>query len=119
MMTKVGEGEGPREASQAMYHKQLQDSIIRFQFALQQTQNTKNLEEKEHFTSVMDQQIGLIQSAINEIKRLGIHKQGEIVISDYEHYQKDPSAQNLTALQQDIYTLKEYNFSPNAHAPGE
>jgi hypothetical protein len=55
----------------------------------------------------------LSRSSINEIKRSGIHKQGEIVISDYEHYRSNPSRQNLTALEQDIYTLKEYNFSPS------
>lgn len=117
-MTKIGEGEGLGEASQAQYHKQLQNSIVRFEFALQESQNTKNPEEGEHLKLIMNQQMELIRSSIDEIKRLGIHKQGEIVISDYEHYQKDPSAQNLTALQQDIYTLKEYNFAPSSHSPG-
>jgi len=117
-MTKIGEKGEANEASQTMYHKQLQDSIIRFQFALQGYQETKNSEESQHLEAVMNQQIALIRSAISDIKRLGIHKQGEIVISDYEHYRNDPSPQNLAALQQDIYTLKEFNFSPSSRSPG-
>jgi hypothetical protein len=110
-MTKIGEGEMPQEASQAQYHKQLQDSIIRFEFALQSYQKSKDPEEIKHLDSVMSQQMELIRSSITEIKRSGIHKQGEAVLSDYDHYRNDPSSQNLTALQQDIYTLKEYNFT--------
>ncbi len=117
-MTKVGEKGEPHEASQLTYHKQLQDSIIRFQFALQQYQKPKNSDESQHLETVMGQQMELIRSAIGDIKRLGIHKQGEIVLSDYEHYRNDPSPQNLTALQQDLYTLKEYNFSPGSRSPG-
>ena len=118
-MTKVGEGGGPHEVSQTTYHKQLQDSIIRFEFALQGYQKAKDPGESAHLESIMNQQMALIRSSIDEIKRLGIHKQGEAVITDYEHYRNNPSPQNLTALQQDIYTLKEYNFSPSSHSPGK
>jgi len=112
-MTKIGEGGMPHEASQTSYHKQLQDSIIRFEFAMQSYQNTKNPDELKHFDSLMNQQMELIRSSISEIKRQGIQKQGEVVLSDYDHYKNDPSQQNLTSLQQDLYTLKEYNFSPS------
>ena len=119
MMTKVGEAGEPHEASQATYHKQLQDSIIRFEFALQEYQKAGHSEESRHLELIMNQQMALIRSAIDEIKRSGIHKQGEVVVDDYEHYKNNPTSQNLTTLQQDIYTLKEYNFSPSSRAPGK
>jgi hypothetical protein len=108
-MTKIGEGGSIPQPSGEVYHKSLQEGISKFENALIGYQIPKNPEEGHRLRSIMDQQMELIQSSINEIKRLGIHKQGDVVKSDYNHYMTDPSEQNLTALQQDLATLKEYN----------
>ena len=60
----------------------------------------------------MTQTMDLIQSDIREIKRAGLAKQGETVGSDYERYRGATTSDNLTALQQDLSTLKEYSQLP-------
>lgn len=111
-MTKIGEGNPGPQPSDQIYHKQLQDGIIRFENALSGYQVAKNPEEIEHLQAIMNQQMGLIRNAVQEIKRLGINKEGQRVQSDYEHYRADPSKENLTALQQDLSTLQDYNYTP-------
>ena len=109
-MTKIGEGGMPARPTEEMYHKQLQDNITRFENALSGYQVTNDSQEVEHLKTLMNQEMELIRSNVNEIKRLGIQKQGEIVESDYQHYRSDPTPAHLSALQQDLSTLKwEFN----------
>ena len=112
-MTKIGEGNPSSRPTEEMYHKQLQDNITRFENALSGYQISNDPQETEHLKAMMSQQMELIRSAVNEIKRLGIHKQGDVVFSDYQHYRNDPTSANLTILQQDLTTLKEYNYKPD------
>ena len=118
-MTKVGEAGEPHEASQATYHKQLQDSIIRFEFALQEYQKADNSEESRHLELIMNQQMALIRSAIDEIKRSGIHKQGEVVIDDYEHYKNNPTSQNLTSTATRYLYIERIQFLAQFPRPRE
>ena len=112
-MTKIGEGEMPSRPTEEMAHKKLQENITRFENALSGYQVRKDSKEAEHLSTLMNQQMELINSNVNEIKRLGIHKQGDVVFSDYQHYRNDPTSANLTILQQDLTTLKEYNYKPD------
>jgi hypothetical protein len=109
-MTKIGEGGVNPRPTEAVYHKQLQDSIVRFENALSGYQLSNDPEESAHLQAIMSQQMAIIRASVSEIKRLGIHKQGEVVVSDYNHYRTDPSPERLTILQQDLSTLQEYNY---------
>ena len=111
-MTKVGEGDMHPQSSQEVYHKQLQENISRFENALGSYQIASDNQEIIQLRSLMEQQMDLIRVNIREIKRLGIHKQGEIVEHDFQRYNTNPTKENFTALQQDLSTLKEYNFKP-------
>ena len=111
-MTKIGEGEMPSRPTEEMAHKKLQENITRFENALSGYQVRKDSKEAEHLSTLMNQQMELINSNVNEIKRLGIHKQKEIVASDYQRYKDNSSPENLNALLQDLSTLKEYNYLP-------
>jgi hypothetical protein len=110
-MTKIGDSGISPKPTEERYHQQLNDSIVRFENALSGYQVANDSEETAHLQAVMNQQMELIRSAIGEIKRLGISKQGEIVASDYKNYCEDPSPEKLTALQQDLTTLREYNYT--------
>ena len=111
-MTKVGEGgQFPQQDVQA-YQKNLQDNITRFQDALNGYQVASNDGERTHLETLMTQSMDLIQTNVREIKRAGIQKQGEVVESDYERYRQSSSSENLTALEQDLSTLKEYSQLP-------
>lgn len=107
-MTKIGKSAPAPKPPEEVYRKQLKDSIVRFEDALSRYQSTKDSDETAHLRAIMNQQMGLIQSAIGEIKRSGIDKQGETTASDYRHYCEDPSPERLAALQQDLSTLQEY-----------
>lgn len=111
-MTKVGDGGSvPQQGPQA-YQKDLQNNIARFQNALDSYQIASNNDEKSRLESIMTQTMDLIQSDIREIKRSGLAKQGETVGGDYERYRGSTTSDNLTALQQDLSTLKEYSQLP-------
>ena len=111
-MSQIGDGGSVSQSDMQAYQKNLQDDIARFQNALAGYQVASNGDEKTRLESLMTQNMDLIQSNIREIKRSGIQKQGQIVQSDYEHYRQTPSGDNLTALQQDLSTLKEYSQLP-------
>jgi hypothetical protein len=114
-MTKIGEANSHPQPTEQMYNKNLQDSIIHFENALNGYQVSKNSEETEHLRAMMRDQMELIRSSVNEIKLLGMHKQGEVVHSDYERYMNNSSQSNLIALQQDLSTLKQYNLESKTH----
>jgi hypothetical protein len=120
-MTKIGEGGiHPQQPSQMECSKKLQENIMRFQNALASYQIARSPEELSHLEAIMNQQMGMIQSAINEVKRMGINKQGEIVRKDYERYVNTTTQLNLTILQQDLSTLQEYTYCepvPNPENP--
>jgi hypothetical protein len=111
-MTKIGEGGVPPQPTEAIYHKQLQDGITHFENALNSYQFAKDDQEQAHLQNIMNNQMELINSAVGEIKRLGIYKQAQIVNKDFEEYKGFHTQKSLNALQQDLYTLREYNYQP-------
>lgn len=108
-MTKVGEGRGvPEESSIQKYQQQFNQNAEKFQDALQ-VYNDADPEEKAHLRGVMEQSLGLIRSAVEEIKKPGMAKQEAKVEKEYQAYVTDESPENLNALQQDFITLQDYN----------
>lgn len=111
-MTKIGEGRTPpEEPSPEMYHRQLDRSSLKFLRTLEKYQNSSG-EEKERLKSIMDQQLKIIQSAVNELKRAGISKQEVKFENVYRAYLDDESPSNFAALEHDLFTLREYNELP-------
>ncbi len=107
-MTKIGEGTSPQEPSIEKYREELDQNTLKFRNALE-CYATSQGEEKTHFKTVMDQSLGLIQSAVREIKKTGMQKQELKVEKDYAAYMKDESLQNREILEQDLNTLRAYN----------
>lgn len=108
-MTKVGEGkELPHEPSIDKNRQLLDQNARKFQNALENYSDA-DPEQKAHLKGVMDQSLGLIRSAVSEIKKTGMGKQETKVEKSYQTYIQDDSPENLSALQQDLSTLKEYN----------
>jgi hypothetical protein len=111
-MTKIGEGGMKPPSSDAIYQKQLQESISHFENALCGYQSAQNDEEKGRLKDIMYQQMDLIRSAVAEIKLLGVNKQGTLVQHDFERYTYQSSPENLNALEHDLATLREYTHQP-------
>jgi hypothetical protein len=108
-MTKVGEGkELPQQPSVEKSRQQLDQNARKFQNALE-NYNDADSEQKAHLKTVMDQSLAMIRSAMGEIKTTGMGKQEAKVEKSYQTYIKDDSADNLSALQQDLSTLREFN----------
>lgn len=110
-MTKIGEGGSASLPTEQTYRTELQGNIAKFDQALS-GYTAATPEEKARFDEIMRQQMALINANVKELKTSGVQKQGEVVSSDYEKFVKDPSEENLTALQQDMSTLKEYGLLP-------
>ncbi len=111
-MSKVGDEENsPKTPNVQSYHKDLENSTLKFENALMSYQNASS-DEKTHLKTVMDSQLQLIQASIREIQRAGVAKQGEKVATDYNKYLSDGSEENFAALEHDLQTLREYNQLP-------
>lgn len=110
-MTKIGEGGPASQPTEQTYRTELQGNIAKFDQALS-GYAAATPEEKAHFDEVLKNQMALINANVKELKISGAQKQGEVVSGDYEKFSKDPSEENLTALQQDMSTLKEYGMLP-------
>ena len=109
-MTKVGEGDrAPKMPTQKTYHRDLEHSALKFENALEAFAQSKNGEDKTRLKAVMDEQLQLIQQAVNEIKIKQIHKQGEKVVKDYNQYIQNSTEEHFAALEHDIQTLRDYN----------
>ena len=108
-MTKVGEGKTPEEPSVASYRAALNQNVAKFQNALDSYQESTDATEKLRLKEIMNQQLGLIKSSIQEIKQAGIYNQDVKVENDYKNFIANPSAENTAALEHDLQTLKEYN----------
>lgn len=106
-MTKIGEGGQIPIRTDEPYKIELQRHIGRFEEALN-GYSSASPEEQTRCFEIMKGQLALIRANVQEIKISGIHKQGEIVSSDFEKFSKSPTEANLIALQQDMGTLKEY-----------
>jgi len=111
-MTKIGEGNTPsEEPSLENYKKELDKSSTKFLQTLEKYNNSKSGEEQAHLRTVMDQQMALIQSSVNELKKHGFHKEASIVVKDYMDYKDEETPANYTSLHNDIETLRDLNRS--------
>lgn len=110
-MTKIGEGGQVPQPTEQTYRTELQGNIAKFDQALS-SYTAATPEEKAHFDEIMKQQMALIKANVRELNTSGAQKQGEVVSGDYEKFSQEPSEANLTALQQDMSTLKEYGLLP-------
>lgn len=108
-MTKIGEGKEPApKLSKQEYYEQLNDNSQKFLNALEGYQSG-DAKQKEHLKGVMDQALGLIKSAVDELKTPGIHKQEAKVEKDYKNFLQKDSSENFSNLEQDISTLRDYS----------
>ena len=108
-MTKIGEGKEPApKLSAQQYNEQLDRNSQKFLNALEGYQSGDS-KEKAHLKGVMDQSLGLIKSAVNELKKTGIQKHEAKVEKDYKNYLLKDTPENFSALEEDISTLREYN----------
>jgi len=108
-MTKVGEGkELPQEPTVDKSRQILDQNTRKFQNALANYSDGDE-DQKTHLKGVMDQSLGMIRSAVAGIKMSGIGKQETQVENAYKAFVSEDSPENLSALQQDISTLQEYN----------
>ncbi len=118
-MESVGnEGQIPRPTEEQS-REQLQGNIAKFQNALASYSRSEHADERDHLGTIMDKQIELIRANVREIKRSGVQKQGFAVSDEYQKYKDNPSEQNLTALEQDVSTLREYGNLPITQSPDE
>ncbi len=112
-MTKVGEGkEFPKEARVQQYHKQLDAGSSKFLTALEAYEVSKDPNDRLKLKAVMDAQLDVIRSAVNELKRAGVHKQEVKVENDYQNYIQGSTIDSYAALEHDMQTLREYNQLP-------
>lgn len=109
-MTKIGEGnQPPKVPTEQQYRKDLDASALKFLNALESYDITSDTEQKQQLKAIMDQQLALIQSSVNELKQKGIYNQEIKVEKDYKQYISDGSPDSLSALEQDVETLRDYN----------
>jgi hypothetical protein len=108
-MTKIGEGKPPEEPTIAKYRANLEQSAAKFENALDSYQVSNDNEEKLRLKDIMNQQLALIKSSVDEIKQGGIYKEQVKVSTDYQKFMENPSPENSSALQHDLQTLRDYN----------
>jgi hypothetical protein len=108
-MTKIGEGKLPPEPSPvARSHKEIEQNASKFLNALESYHNA-NSDDRARLKGVMDQTLGLINSAVREIKQAGIYKQDVRVEKDYQTYINSHDPNDLAVLEEDLTTLRDYN----------
>lgn len=112
-MTKIGEGgETPNQPRLERIHQEIDQSSMKFLNALETYQSSKDDEQKQRLQAIMGEQLGIIRSAVNELKTRGIYKQELKVEDDYRQYLDSKSPESFAALTHDIITLREYNDLP-------
>ncbi len=107
-MTKVGKGDlPPKKSDLAAYQKEIQQSALKFENALQ-SYLIANKEEKVRLKAIMDDQLHLIQEAVREVKRAGVSKQEVKIEADYKQFLTGASDEAVAALQHDLQTLRDF-----------
>lgn len=101
-------GGGSQPIQEQQYVQEAQQNIQKFEQNLVAYNNEEDKAMRINRQQVMDTSMQLIQSALSEINRSGIQKQGIQVASDFKDYMDTGSDEALTRLNQDIATLKQY-----------
>ena len=107
-MVKIGEGGGLPEKPGSV--NTLQESIAHFENAVSGFSVAGDREEREQLTAIMDQQMGLIKAAIQQIRLSNVQAQGEKVSSDYDEFKSNPSEANQDRLFEDLSILKQQSL---------
>lgn len=107
MMEFEGGKNSPHESIELSYRKDVKKNAVKFEEALMQYQEA-DLEKKVYFKSLMDEKLALIRASSLEIKKAGVHKQEVKLEHHFQAYINAPTEEHLSALRQDLETLKEY-----------
>lgn len=109
-MTKIGEGGfPPREPTIGTYQKDLEKHASKFLNALDHYEMADTSEERARLKADMDQSLGQMRAAAKEIPLHGIRKQEATLEHTYNAYISDPSIDTLSALRQDLSSLRDNN----------
>lgn len=108
-MTKVGEGKNPgKRLTRDEYKKELDVSCAKFLNALKQYENANDMEQRDRFKVVMDEQLLKIRSAEPEIRRHDVDLLEVKIENDYKTYLGGRAPDGYSALYHDVQTLKDY-----------
>lgn len=83
------------------------DNIRKFEKNLFAYNSEKDSGRKSQQQQILQDTMALIQAAVSEVKRSGVHKQGNAVQADFRDYMQSGSDEDLTKLTQDMATLKQ------------
>ena len=108
-MTKIDDSHESNHVQTAkMYRNDLMKNTLKFQNSMDAYLSTTDETEKTRLKSLMKEQLGLIQAAVKEIKTRGLHKEDIKLEADYHKFIEDPTGENVSALAQDIETIREH-----------
>lgn len=65
--------------------------------------------EKKRLMASMDEKVKLLIAAAEELRKAGAHKQDLKLAKSYKAFVQSDRDEHFSALQQDLYTLAEYN----------
>lgn len=117
-MTKVGEGDTPRQASIQSYQNDVDQSTLKFQNAFESYQITSDSDQRARLKAIMDQQVLVLRAAVRELKLQGIYKQEVKVEADYQAFlSSNGSSESQAALLHDLQTLRDYNALSRESSP--
>lgn len=109
-MTKIGEGHMPPKEPE--FHKDLEAAIHKFLKALESHHDSKSKEDRDHYRAVMEREFGLMDAAIKEIGRFGMHKRESLLENSYKAYLAKSNTDNLFILKDSLHILREDNRLP-------
>lgn len=109
-MTKIGEGGfPPREPTIRTYQQDLEKHASKFLNALDHYEMADTPEERSRLKADMDQSLGQMRAAAQEIPLHGIRKQEAMLEHTYRTYINDPNTDTLAALRQDLSSFRDNN----------
>jgi hypothetical protein len=108
-MTKIGDGnEIPEQSSVEKAHQDIELNTSKFLNALESYQDA-DPSDRSKLKPIMDQALGIIRNSVSKIKQAGIYNQEVKLEKDYEAYLNNSTPDNLSKIEKDLGTLKEFN----------
>jgi len=83
------------------------ENIKKFETNLYAYNTEEDQGMKTQQKQLLTDSMALIQAALSEVTRSGVHKQGVTVEHDFQDYMQSGSDMDLTKLTQDMATLKQ------------
>jgi hypothetical protein len=112
-MTKIGKGEKPpREPNLHTYQHALEKYASKFLNALDHYEVASTPEDRARLKADMDESLGLMRSAAQEIPTHGIRKQEHAIENAYKTYLGNKTPDNLAALCEDLAAFRDNNRFP-------